>query len=110
MEGRWNDRASDYPPIMLNVLMVGVNAAALRWIDDNMPRHWARPLFTPDPEKTLKIMEAAKSDPKIKSIVERLDLARKLASQDPQTPAEELVAKRRLHRRQRAFDRLEVKG
>ena len=108
MQGRWNDPASDYPPIMLSVLMLDVNASALEWIDNNAPRHWARPLFTPNPDKTLQIMEAAKTDPKIKNIVERLDSARKLAQERPQTPGEELVAKRRLRSRQKAFDRLDI--
>jgi hypothetical protein len=108
MSGRWNDPVSGYPPGMTNVLWVSAKAEALNWIDNNMPMHWARPLFMPDVEKTIQKMEAAETDPKLKTVGDRLKLAKRLALDRPQTPRDALVATRRLHRRQRAFDRLEV--
>lgn len=60
MKGRWNDRASDYPPIMTAVLWMSVKDEALKWIDEKMPKHWARPMFTRDPEETLRQMKAGK--------------------------------------------------
>jgi hypothetical protein len=108
MSGRWNDRVSAYPPAMLGVLWVSAKAEALKWIDSTMPLHWARPLFMPDVEKTIQKMESAETDPQIKCVGDRLKLAKRLALKRPQTPKDALVARRRLSRRQKAFDRLEV--
>ena len=111
MNGRWNDAATDYPAAMLGVLGIEVKAVALEYIDKNMPLHWARPMFTPDVEDTIKKMEAAETDPRIKPIADRLKAAKKLfLDTHRQTPKDELVATRAVHKHQKAFDRLEVKG
>ena len=42
---RWKDDVEGYPAVMIPALWFGVTVAALRWIDGNCPKHWARPLF-----------------------------------------------------------------
>jgi len=45
MVGRWNDEIEGYPDIMLNVLVMGINSEAVRWIDKCLPKAWYRPMF-----------------------------------------------------------------
>jgi hypothetical protein len=45
MAKRWNDTIDGYPPVMLNVLALGLNRAATQWIDANLPNAWYRPVF-----------------------------------------------------------------
>ena len=42
---RFSDPAECYPPTMLAVLKLDARAEALNWIDENMPRHFARSMF-----------------------------------------------------------------
>jgi hypothetical protein len=49
MEDRWDDALSGYPDSMLAVVFVGLNATAVKWIDENMPNHFARPMFATQP-------------------------------------------------------------
>jgi len=72
MAGRWNDPVDAYPPFMINVLWMGVKPEAVRWIDENMPLHWARPMFTGELDK--------KPEPKVEekatnSAVQNMDKA-----------------------------------
>lgn len=46
MKGRWNDRVSDYPPAITTVLFLSAKLEAVKYIDENCPQHWARPMFT----------------------------------------------------------------
>jgi hypothetical protein len=46
MQGRWTDRATGYPNVLINALWFSVNDAAIEWMDKNAPHHWARPMFT----------------------------------------------------------------
>lgn len=46
MKDRWNHEVSDYPVVLLKVLMIAVDAEAIAFIDKNCPMHFARPLFT----------------------------------------------------------------
>ena len=48
MERRWQDDESEYPPALLAVYWVTICAAAVKWIDKNLPQAWYRPLFTPE--------------------------------------------------------------
>ena len=41
----FQDPAEHYPPTMLAVLKLNARAEAVKWIDENMPRHFARPMF-----------------------------------------------------------------
>lgn len=51
MEGRWDDPVEAYPPGMLRILEMGVDSAAVEWIDANCPGAWFRTLFTRDERK-----------------------------------------------------------
>ena len=42
---RWGDDVEGYPPQMLGVIWVGVRRIALKWIVENKPLAWYRPLF-----------------------------------------------------------------
>ena len=45
MDGRWSEDASGYPVQLLAVLWMSAKDEAVKWIDENKPRHWARPMF-----------------------------------------------------------------
>lgn len=45
MKGRWQDKASDYPTAMLPIVLMGVSAETVKWMDEECPQHWARPMF-----------------------------------------------------------------
>jgi hypothetical protein len=45
MKGRWNDATDHYPPHLLAVLTFTIDAAAVEWIDANLPRAWYRAVF-----------------------------------------------------------------
>lgn len=51
MQYRWNDPTSDYPDALLAVLWLTIRDAALEWIDENEPQHFARPMFLPPAER-----------------------------------------------------------
>ena len=45
MKNRWGDDVEGYPPVMLSILRVSLNDIAVRWIDENQPKAWYRPMF-----------------------------------------------------------------
>ena len=45
MDGRWDDAIDGYPETLLAVLLVGINAEAVKWIDENLPKAWFRSMF-----------------------------------------------------------------
>ena len=45
MSGRWTDDADDYPPVMFNLLAAGLRTVARKWLADNAPMAWFRPIF-----------------------------------------------------------------
>jgi len=45
MGNRWNDDEGDYPNSLISVLWVAAQSCAVRWIDKNVPKHWARVVF-----------------------------------------------------------------
>ena len=45
MKNRWGDDVEGYPPDMLSILRVSLNDTAVRWIDENQPKAWYRPMF-----------------------------------------------------------------
>ncbi len=45
MQRRWNDPVSDYPTTMMAVLFLATSDYAVKWIDANEPRHFARGNF-----------------------------------------------------------------
>lgn len=51
---RWGHDIAGYGDIMINVLWANAKYNALRYIDENIPRAWFRPLFTPSPEAELE--------------------------------------------------------
>lgn len=51
MAGRMNDDESEYPPQVVIAVWIGAQRHALEWIDENVPKHWARPLFTGELDK-----------------------------------------------------------
>lgn len=46
MRQRWNDALEDYPEILVNALWINTKQHALKWIDENAPQAWFRPMFT----------------------------------------------------------------
>lgn len=49
MGDRWRDSIDGYPVAMRSALILGVNRQAVLWIDENFPKHWARPMFEFEP-------------------------------------------------------------
>jgi len=45
MQDRWKNPAETFSPQMLAVLWVTAKSEAVQWIDENAPKHWARPMF-----------------------------------------------------------------
>lgn len=45
---RWEEDLVGYPPQMLGTLWLITKQHALKWIDANRPKHWARPMFLSD--------------------------------------------------------------
>jgi hypothetical protein len=56
--GTMDKNMAGYPVTFVAGVFAGVKFEALRWIDANKPKLWARPMFTPFPEKTIAEMEA----------------------------------------------------
>lgn len=44
---KWDDLVSEYPPQLLNVMIVAINASAYKWLEKNKPNHWAKDMFKP---------------------------------------------------------------
>lgn len=47
MRGRWSDKTEDYPPVMLNLVLLSVRDHAYKWICQYAPQAWFRPVFSP---------------------------------------------------------------
>lgn len=45
MKDRLDDDIEGYPATVLAGTWMGVCHYALKWIDSNLPQHWARPMF-----------------------------------------------------------------
>ena len=45
MEGRWNDEVEGYPPFMVSIFLTSLNSVAVKYIDENIPKAWFRPVF-----------------------------------------------------------------
>lgn len=45
MQGRWQDDMEGYPPFTQSLLVMTVNAVAVRYIDANQPKAWYRAVF-----------------------------------------------------------------
>ncbi len=41
----WNTPSSDYPNVIYNVLYNEIKPIALKWINDNVPHAWFKPMF-----------------------------------------------------------------
>lgn len=52
MTERWGEDTSYYPPMMKNILWMGIEQKALEYIKENCPEAWFRPVF--DPEHPLR--------------------------------------------------------
>ena len=42
---KWDDKTSDFPDAVLNVVLFCVRQTALEWIDANAPKAWYREMF-----------------------------------------------------------------
>jgi len=51
MKGRWNDSVEGYPKVLLVMGWIAAQDEAVKWIDANLPQHWARPMFTREPDE-----------------------------------------------------------
>lgn len=49
MKRRWNDQIKGYPIQLLAVLFLGTKREALKYIDAEKPKHFARPMFEKEP-------------------------------------------------------------
>jgi hypothetical protein len=47
MTGRWNDQVDGYPPMVAHFTYIGVVPIVYKWISENHPHAWFRPLFAP---------------------------------------------------------------
>ena len=65
MDGRWNESHDEYPDAMFKVLWLVTKTEAVSWIDENMPKYWARPLFTD--ELVEKVNNGGTTSSKIKN-------------------------------------------
>lgn len=45
MLARWGTAHAGYPATMMAILRMGVNQEAVKFIDETIPQHWARPMF-----------------------------------------------------------------
>lgn len=45
MQNRWSDDTEGYPQPMLNAFIVALDYVAVKYIDDNIPMAWFRPMF-----------------------------------------------------------------
>jgi hypothetical protein len=45
MSGRWTDKTDDYPPFMEKIFILSLDHVALKYIDENIPQAWFRPVF-----------------------------------------------------------------
>lgn len=43
--GRWNDKITDYPSVMQNMLIIGLNRITSEWIAKHQPEAWYRGMF-----------------------------------------------------------------
>jgi hypothetical protein len=43
----WEDSAESYPEILYKVIWVTSSPIILKWIDENCPNAWFRPMFAP---------------------------------------------------------------
>lgn len=42
---RWDEKMSDYPPLMQNLIWFSTKKQAVLWIKANHPEHWCLPMF-----------------------------------------------------------------
>jgi hypothetical protein len=42
---RWDDDYACYPEMLINTLWITFKRHALKWLNENQPRHWAKPVF-----------------------------------------------------------------
>jgi len=47
MRNRWHEDTGNYPWMLLNVIMMQTHRYAYKWICENTPQAWFRPLFSP---------------------------------------------------------------
>jgi hypothetical protein len=52
MKGRWDDPQWQYPESMTAIVIMITNSAAVKWIDENLPKAWFRPMFTGEEKET----------------------------------------------------------
>jgi hypothetical protein len=45
MKGRLDDDESGYSPQLVGIVWAGICMCAVKWIDANKPKHWARSMF-----------------------------------------------------------------
>jgi hypothetical protein len=45
MVNRWDDDMSGYPDMMFNILWVSLKDYAYKWLDENLPNAWFKPMF-----------------------------------------------------------------
>jgi hypothetical protein len=45
---RWNEDAAGYPMAVHAGISMNLDAVALKWIEKNAPKHWAKPMFLMD--------------------------------------------------------------
>ena len=41
----WDRPASEYPDVIYNAMWLHLSNATLKWIDENAPQAWFRPMF-----------------------------------------------------------------
>ena len=57
----WDRPANEYPNALYAVMFITLKAVALEWIDQNKPMHFARPMFTSDPEAEIARLQVERA-------------------------------------------------
>lgn len=61
MMDRWDEDVAGYPEVMSNILWMGVKEYAAKWISENAPQAWFRPMFQFSEAELTEMMNKEKS-------------------------------------------------
>lgn len=57
----WDDYISGYPPMLVSVIWLGVKSFTAKWLGENQPENWCRPMFDDVLMQTVLDMQNSKS-------------------------------------------------
>ena len=62
MKHQWRDPASSFPAPFINCLWLQTRIDAVKWLDENAPKHWARAMLADEPRAASKKGATAASE------------------------------------------------